>query len=283
MTAHGPRWQRRIAGIVASAMLLAQAPLARAENPPRTTVSTATPEAQAAARDHFPRARALYAQGAYRVAITELEAALALDPDKNLVFNLGVVNEKLGNIDEALRHFRRYVEMDVTEQERAKAESFIKRLEGAKREVKPEDRAKDGTQPPPPPPPPNETPAAPPPHGRIDVLTITAAAITVGAVAVGTIFGVKATNDNPPTNGPWSSYNAYISDQNQAQNAHREARVSDIAFVVGGVGAAATALLFFLRTKDPKAQKSPAVGGVRASVSVFPLTSGGAAFVGGSF
>src|SRR5258708_27605718 len=58
----------------------------------------------AAARKHFERARAYYGQGAYRDAITELEAAHALDPNaKDLVFNLGVVHEKLADIDEALK------------------------------------------------------------------------------------------------------------------------------------------------------------------------------------
>src|SRR5258708_3629396 len=63
----------------------------------------------AAARKHFEKARGFYGQGAYREAITELEAAHALDPSaKDLVFNLGVVHEKLSDIDEALNWFRVY-------------------------------------------------------------------------------------------------------------------------------------------------------------------------------
>jgi tetratricopeptide (TPR) repeat protein len=61
----------------------------------------------AAARKHFEKARAYYGQGAYREAVNELEAAHVLDPNaKDLVFNLGVVHEKLSDIDEALNWFR---------------------------------------------------------------------------------------------------------------------------------------------------------------------------------
>src|ERR1700722_13757047 len=90
----------------------------------------------AAARRHFDKARADYEQGAYREAIAELEAAHALDPSaKDLVFNLGVVHEKLSDIDDALQWFQLYTTMSLTPPERDRADAYIKRLEGAKREL----------------------------------------------------------------------------------------------------------------------------------------------------
>ena len=241
----------------------------------------ASPEAQAAARDHFQRARELYQAGSYHEAIAELEAALALDPNgQDLVFNLGVVNEKLGNIDDALRHFRHYLEMDLEPAQRARAESLVKRLEGAKREVKPDEKPQVQT------PPAQVTPGKteePPAHGRIDVLTLSAAVIAVGGLSVGTIFGVKAVNDNPPGTGPYASNAAYLAQQNDAQHAHREAKVADVAFAIGGAALAATALLFFLRTKDPKPSQSIGVSRTSIGVSAAPLTGGAAGFVGGCF
>jgi tetratricopeptide (TPR) repeat protein len=246
-----------------------------AEGTRKALAPSASPEAQAAARDHFQRARELYQAGSYHEAIAELEAALALDPyAKDLVFNLGVVSEKLGNIDDALRHFRHYSEMDLQPAERARAESLIKRLEGAKREVKPEEKAPAQARQPAEAH--GERPSQSPAHGRIDVLTLSAAVIAVGGIAVGTIFGVKALSDNPQSDGHYASYSAYLREQNDAESAHREAKVSDVAFVVGGAALVATVALFLLRTKDPKASQS-------VGVSAAPLAGGACAFVGGSF
>jgi hypothetical protein len=108
------------------------------------------------------------------------------------------------------------------------------------------------------------------------VLTLSAAVIGVGGLTVGTIFGVKALHDNPPGTGPYASYDAFVLQQNEAQSAHREARVADVAFIVGGVALAGAVALFFLRTKDPKSSQS-------IGVSAAPLTGGGAAVVGGCF
>ena len=88
----------------------------------------------AAARRHFDKARADYAQGLHREAIAELEAAHALDPAaKDPIFNLGVVHEKLSDIDDALQWFQLYTTMTLTPQERDRADAYIKRLEGGRR------------------------------------------------------------------------------------------------------------------------------------------------------
>jgi tetratricopeptide (TPR) repeat protein len=279
----GARWRPRVALLAATTTLLAILPgaPAAAQSAPKTAAGASSGSAEAQAAAHFQHARALYSQGSYREAITELEAALALDPKAtDLVFNLGVVNEKLGNIDEALKYYRRYMEMDIDAQQRARAESFIKRLEGAKREVKPEDK---GTPVTPEPPPPAEPPPAPQ-HGRVDVLTITAAVIAVGGLAVGTVYGVKAVTENPSPNGPWPSYSAYQDDNAKAQTAHHEAVAADVGFIVGGVALAATAALYFLRTKSPKQRPTSGTGGgMGVTVSAAPFAGGWSGFVASSF
>src|SRR5262245_44072169 len=56
---------------------------------------------KAAAEKHYKRARELYQLGRYREAIAQLEAALKLDPQgAELLYNLGLVHEKLGDADE---------------------------------------------------------------------------------------------------------------------------------------------------------------------------------------
>src|SRR5690349_16295735 len=116
---------------------------AQQKGPPSTLPPDSTPASepktkeQLEAQQHFQRAKDLYQTGAYREAIAELELARTLDPKgKDLVFNLGIVHEKLGKFDEAIALFRQYLAMDnVSAAERAKAENVIKRIEGAKREV----------------------------------------------------------------------------------------------------------------------------------------------------
>ena len=163
-------------------------------DPPKGT----TPES-AAAHQHATHAHELYQQGSYHEAITELETALKLDPNgKDLVFNLGVVHEKLGDIADALRYFERYEQMDLDAQERAKADTYLKRLQGARKEVeKPPEPIPPPPLPQPPPPPPPEKH-----YGRFDWITASAAVVGVGGLVVGSVFGVKALGDRPNPNTP---------------------------------------------------------------------------------
>jgi tetratricopeptide (TPR) repeat protein len=84
--------------------------------------------------EFFRTAREHYREGRYREAAADLERALALDPvSPTLRYNLGRVEELLGNLEPALRAYRGYLELlpaDALE-ERARTEATIQRLEGA--------------------------------------------------------------------------------------------------------------------------------------------------------
>jgi hypothetical protein len=254
------------------------APSVAFADPPRAAADPQT----AAAHQHAARAHDLYQQGAYHEAIGELEAALKLDPNgKDLVFNLGVVHEKLGDIEDALRYFQRYETMDLTDAERAKADTYLKRLQGARKEVE---------KPPEPPPQPPPQPPPPPPekhYGRFDWITGTAAVVGVGGLVMGSIFGVKALGDRPSTTTTTDS-DGYNQVENSEASAHKEAVVSDVSFAVGVVGVAATAVLFFARTRDSVSPSSPTTGSASPPpspvvISGTPLHGGGALFVGARF
>jgi tetratricopeptide (TPR) repeat protein len=233
---------------------------------------------QLEAQQHFQRAKDLYQTGSYREAITELEQARSLDPKaKDLVFNLGIVNEKLARFDEAITLFQQYLEMDgVTPAERAKAETIITRIEGAKREVPVVPAAAAGaaaqgeggaTEGPPPPPPDTR-------KGRIDAATITAGSIAVVGLGVGAAFGILAMSNKPGagefTTGRDGSYDTLASKSNDA---HTQAIVADVGFGVGIVAALVTAYLYFGRTRDPKH------AGHGRALHLFP----GGGMLGGSF
>lgn len=118
--------------------------------PARADVEAAGPEAgppepkktpnQQKAEAHYKRARELYQLGRYREAIAQLEAALKLDPSgAELLYNLGLIHEKLGDADEAIDAYKRYLKVlgpDADAEEVAKIKGAIKRLEGAKTELR---------------------------------------------------------------------------------------------------------------------------------------------------
>jgi tetratricopeptide (TPR) repeat protein len=236
-----------------------------------------------AARSHFDKARAFYGQGAYREALVELEAAHALDPSaKDLVFNLGVVNEKLANIEEALTWFRLFTTMDLTLQERERAGAYIRRLEGAKKELSTEStRSANALIEAPAP-----TPTAPPSplsqapsYGRFDGLTAGALTTAAGGLLFGVVMAVRAKHDEPPatfTTGRDGSYDILVNEQTTA---HREAVLADLGFGVALVGAVAAAYLYFGRVRTAGATTTAG----SATVSATPLEGGARVFVQGSF
>lgn len=234
---------------VVSAVAL-HSPVARAED---------ESAAHAEAGKHFAKARELYGQGNYKDARVELIEARKLDPQsKELVFNLGIVNEKLALFDEALEQFRAYREIsDVTEQEKARAEAIILRLEGAKKQAADQKRDEPKIIVVPEPP---KQPEAPAPKGRIDAATITAAGVGVIGLSVGAIFGIKALGERPSgfVTGRDGSYQDLVA---KSDSAHTSAIVSDVGFAVGVVGVAAAAVLYFTRPKVmPKVAVAPTFG-----------------------
>lgn len=244
---------------------------------PVAVAGETSPANVAAARRHFDKARTMYGQGLYREAIAELEAAHALDPNaKDLVFNLGVVHEKLADIEDALKWFRLYTSMDLTDQERERAQAYLKRLEGAKKELDAKQAAAaasaSSSSGAPPPPPPEK-----PQYGRIDAYTIGAASVAVVGLGTGIILGIKALSDKPSnaTTGPNLTYPQLVSKTNQA---HNEAIGADVGFGVAVAAAAVTAYLYLAR---PRSTPSSTTGST--TVSAAPLTGGGAFFVQGSF
>jgi tetratricopeptide (TPR) repeat protein len=242
-----------------------------------------SPEATAAAHQHATRAHDLYLQGAYHEAIAELDVALKLDPNgKDLVFNLGVVHEKLGNIADALRYFERYEQMDLAPAERAKADTYLKRLQGARKEV---EKPVEITPPPPLPPPP--PPAVPEEkhYGRFDWLTATTGALGLGGLAVGAAFGVKALQERPVAGMPAVGPNGYAQVENAQASAHTWAIRSDIFLAAGAANVVAAAVLFFARTRDSASRKAGIAGPQPAPIVVSgtPIRGGGALLIEARF
>jgi hypothetical protein len=246
-----------------------------------------------AARRHYDKARAYYEQGAYHEAIGELDAAHALDPSaKDLVFNLGVVHEKLGDVDDALQWFRLYASMHLTPQESDRAEAYVRRLEGAKRQrdqdahsrapaaetpavpdASPAPAPAAPAAPAPPPPAPSPPRAGSP--SRFDAWTLTTGGIAAVGLLAGVTLGIKALADQPGSSYVTGRDGSYADLVNQVDGAHAEAVAADLAFGVAAVAGVACAYLLWGRPTRTATQ----VG--TTTVSALPIPRGIAFSLGG--
>jgi tetratricopeptide (TPR) repeat protein len=250
-----------------------------APSPARAEATSAANEA--AARRHFERARDYYAQGSYRDAIGELEAAHTLDPNaKDLIFNLAVVHEKLGHMEDALTWSRLYATMDLTPAEREKAEAYVHRLEGAKKELDDHPTTPDtsGAAPVPTSSPPPLPPAERPSGKGLNALALGLGSVSIAALAFGVVLAVKAEEDRPPTPFVTGRDGTYADLAARQTEAHREAVTADIGFGMAATAATATVVLLVVaRLRDRTSARSA------PSVSAVPLLGGCGVVVQGVF
>jgi tetratricopeptide (TPR) repeat protein len=204
---------------------------------------------KAEAERHYKRARELYQLGRYREAIAQLEAALKLDPEgAELLYNLGLVHEKLGDVDEAVQAYRKYLRVlgdDADPEEKKKIEGVIKRLEGAKQELEAREAKKT--------------------EHRFTPVT-TGLLIGGGAsVVLAGVFGVLALGkDRDARNFVVGSGGSPNDRDVLIHSAHVDAAVADVfgVIAIGCVGAALT--LYFTtdypKEDDPSSAPKPAMG-----------------------
>jgi len=251
--ARRPAWWHaalRTAAVTASIALsspgFAQSQGSRAE--------AAKAEARAAeAKRLHDEARELYDDGEYRKAIERLEQALALDPDgKELVYNLGLIHEKLAEPLEAERWFRRYLEVETDPVLRERTQRALKRIEGVKRDqaaararqesaAPAAPSAQTAATPPPPPPPTTTRPVGP-------WVWITGG-VAVSALIVGNAFAISKSPGNDARTGG----SVGVADlQADADAAHSRAIIADVSFVVALLAGAGAAYLYLSTPPVPR-------------------------------
>lgn len=202
------------------------------------------------AKEHFDTAREHYANGRYREAIEELEAALVLDPGgADLVYNLGVIHEKLQEVDKAILYYRRYIDMIEDQEEQQRVTKIVLRLEKARDELaeekarQEEEEAAGAREDP-------ERDTGVAKKGRMDGWVIGAGVLAGLGLAGGTYFGLQAMsskNEDPPTTGPGTSYTDL---QDNADKAKQQALLADVGFGVAVAAGATAALLYFTRDAE---------------------------------
>ena len=196
----------------------------------------------------------LYEQGRYRAAIDRLEAALLLDPEgRELVYNLALIHEKLADLGDAARYYRRYLEMEPDPRTRARIQLVLRRLEGAEREAatQPRDAA---------PPIPAALPAPPPPR-RVRPWVVATASVGGVAFVMGSVFGLNALARNPGANAHTGGGVTIGDLQADAHAAHVDAVISDVSFLITLAAAGTAAFLYFSTPRSaPAGPASMAIG-----------------------
>lgn len=229
-----------LAGVAFAFALAFPAPAA-AQMPTHATETAG----EAGPHAHFERALELYRAGQYARARDELEAAAALDPGgKDLFFNLALVQEKLGELEQAIAALERFSELESDPAERERARLTIERLRGAQQAGAAQPSLASEA--------PCPEPVAPPPSGPDPVL-IGSAATSIVALVVGTVFGVKALADDVADERTSASLSV-TQLRERARRAEREALVADVAFAVAAASATTFACVWLLAPADASAR-----------------------------
>jgi tetratricopeptide (TPR) repeat protein len=220
---------------LAPSSLAPAAPVSPAPAGPRVLTDGRAAPAQAA--EHFERALAWYRAGKYQLAVEELKAALERDPGgKDLVFNLALVQEKLGDLTGAIDSLQRFQAMEKDPKELERATQAVDRLRGAQAELL------------------AAAPSAPtvtsspltncPPvreRGKLDGWVIGTGSFALASLLVGTVFGVRALT---------------LDAEKDASSARDAAIVADVALATGLLVGAGSVALYWGRFADPPLQSA---------------------------
>jgi tetratricopeptide (TPR) repeat protein len=101
---------RMLSALLAVLLLWGPAPVAaqQAEGEKKTATQL-TKEAREKFRELSASAQKKFQDGDYDGAIADFEAAYAIKPSSNILYNIGRIHEQQGNIDEAISYYDRFV------------------------------------------------------------------------------------------------------------------------------------------------------------------------------
>ena len=258
--------QREAVRIGATLAVLLVTGRALADGAPVVAPPAISPEQEAREKQAMAlhdEARELHAHGRYRAAVVKLEAALALDPQgKELVYNLALIHERLGEVDTAERYYRRYLEAATEPAEREKIEGVLRRLAGAKQDlVVPREPTPAGAS----------TRLAAPPASVEPARTFGPWMMITGALGgtglfTGVVLGISALARSPGASARTGAGVTVADLFADAKAAHRQAVGADIALLIGVV-ATGTAVGLHFASRPTTRPSTP-----RVDVAMGPLS-----------
>jgi tetratricopeptide (TPR) repeat protein len=117
--------QRSLVGCLLAFVVMAAPERAGATEP----VALPTDQQMAAARSFFDNGQALYKQGKYESAWLEFSSAYQIAPLPDLLFNMARCEAKIGRREDAVRHYRQFLERVPNDPEADKIRAQIAELE----------------------------------------------------------------------------------------------------------------------------------------------------------
>ncbi len=221
-------------------------------------------------------ASAAFEAGDYEVAVTEFEAAYALNGDPSFLFNIGRVHEEAGQLEKALSHYERFVvEPGVSLEHRKLAHERILVLGPIVNSAR--DKASDEESPgdlearspePTPSPSPGDTGNDPPRGQRLVITGAVLTGLGAASLIVGGVFaGLSARDVDRVDSAPTPERRDELE-----SSAVRNATIGDAMLISGGVVTAAglgilvTGLVLRKRGRQTAAvHVSPTLGGAVVS------------------
>jgi tetratricopeptide (TPR) repeat protein len=233
-------WRRRAA---CAAILLFTAAPAWAQAP---SGETPTPSAsdKARAADLFKKSVEAYRQGALQQAVELLDQAYAIDPQPVLVYNRARAEEALGNVDEAIAGYEKYLQQEPNAVDRGAIEqrlTTLRRQRDEKAALVNERDARAAAPPPAEPPRPTPERAEPPPP-KPTVLPIVVAGVGLAGIGVGALLGGLALSKKSDA----VNESVQTKAMDEKSSADGLATGSTVSFIVGGVLLVAGATWWFL-------------------------------------
>jgi tetratricopeptide (TPR) repeat protein len=215
-------------------------------------VAVAGPKEKAEAQKHIEKATNAHQGGKYDVALTELQAAYALDPQPDLLYAIGQVHVKLGKCDDAIVSYEKFLATNPPAEPAAAAKEAIETCQQQAPPPPPEPTPEPTPPPPPPPPAPESKPF------YTDVIGSSLVGVGVASVVVGVVMYSLAVSklDDAEAATTYSAHEELVDDAHTKRN---------IGLVFGAVGVAAIGVGVWHYTKYSSEQ----------SVTVAPTTSGG--------
>jgi tetratricopeptide (TPR) repeat protein len=243
---------------------------------PLTASAGPSAKEKKAAKKHIKAATEAHQKEQFDVALTELQAAYALDPQPDLLYAIGQVQVKLGNCPEAIMSYEQFLETKPAPDVADAANEAIKVC-----------RDQLAAQPPPPPPPDaNPQPVAPPPapppapasEGKAFYRDVVGDVLVVGG-AVALVTGVSLYVSARGTIDDAENAPTYAEQQSLVDDAHSKRMYAVIA---GSVGAVAIGVGVWRFTRSGGGSGGNG-GAEKTSVAVVPTTTGGLVTFAGRF
>jgi tetratricopeptide (TPR) repeat protein len=213
------------------------------------------------AQTHIQKATAAHEAGDFNLALTELEAAYALDAQPDLLYAIGQVHVKLANCPVAITYYEKFLATNPGPEPSTAANDAITSC-----------RTTMAAQPPVEQPVPEQPPPPPPPEPKkFDAIGTTLVGLGIVSTVVGVVMYSSAINDLDDSEqaANYDASQALVDDAQSKRNL-------SVVFTAVGVAAIGIGAWHYLSFRKKQKENT-------TTMAVTPTTTGGMVTFGGSF